>query len=144
MNVDEVLKIDYRFSFDPMFNNAPDVFKTQDTLLRFSYAELYKLRMFFKKYGTDADFYDLEDFDFDFYDETYDYLEDNLNKLLRELYPKDMLEELHPSIEDYYILWPEDLIDDVMNDDFLNWGAIADALLLDRIELEAERNSEKG
>ena len=50
-----------------------------------------------------------------------------------------MLEELHPSIEDYYILWPDDLIDDVMNDDFLNWGAIADALLLDHIELEAER-----
>ena len=107
MNVGEVLKIDYRFSFDPMFNNAPDVFKTQDTLLRFSYAEFYKLRMFFKKYGTDADFYDLEDFDFDFYDETYDYLEDNLNKLLRELYPEDML--------------------------------VADALLLDHIELEAER-----
>ena len=52
--------------------------------------------------------------------------------------------ELHPSIEDYYILWPDDLIDDVMNDDFLNWGAIADALLLDRIELEAETDSEKG
>lgn len=100
--------------------------------------------MFFKKYGTDADFYDLEDFDFDFYDETYDYLEDNLNKLLREFYPEDMLEELHPSIEDYFILWPNDLIEDVMNDDFLNWGAIADALMLDRIELEAERNSEKG
>lgn len=29
MNVDEVLKIDYRFSFDPMFNNAPADFKTR-------------------------------------------------------------------------------------------------------------------
>lgn len=46
MNVDDVLNIDYRFSFDPMSNDAPEVFKTQDTLLRFSYAELYKLRMF--------------------------------------------------------------------------------------------------
>lgn len=62
---------------------------------------------------------------------------------MRELYPEDMLKELPPSIEDYFILWPDDLIEDVMNDNFINQGAIADSLLLDRIEYDAQMESEE-
>ena len=140
--INGILEKDYHFGFVPVgdrpLSEVPAVYKTQNALLRFSYVELYKLRKFFKKNGKYADFFELEGFDEDMFWENYDYLIDNLVVQLNALYPKDMVDELDITLEDYDIEWPEDLVEDVLNDSFLDWGAIDTQLKLERIELEFE------
>ena len=106
-----------------------------------TYEELLKLRKFFKKYGRDASFLDLESFDEDMFEENYDYLLDNLYSQLESLYPEDMLRDLDVSLEDYDIEWPQDLIADVLNDDFTDWDKLEAEL--EQAQREADEDMER-
>lgn len=145
MDLMEIYDKDYHFGFNPIgdrpLNEVPVVFRTTEGLLRFTYEELLKLRKFFKKYGRDASFLDLESFDEDMFEENYDYLLDNLYSQLESLYPEDMLRDLDVSLEDYDIEWPQDLIADVLNDDFTDWDKLEAEL--EQAQREADEDMER-
>lgn len=153
MDLMEIYDKDYHFGFSPIgdrpLSEVPVVFRTTEGLLRFTYEELLKLRKFFKEYGSDANFLDLESFDEDLFEENYDYLRDNFYSQLESLYPEDMLRDLDVSLEDYDIEWPQDLIADVLNDDFTDWDKLEAELELaqreadeDMERFKREKNSE--
>lgn len=75
------------------------------------------------------------------FEENYDYLLDNLYSQLESLYPEDMLRDLDVSLEDYDIEWPQDLIADVLNDDFTDWDKLEAEL--EQAQREADEDMER-
>lgn len=132
---------------------APRVVVPDDQYICFSPNELYSLRKAFKQYGKDFVFRRLEDIDDNLYEEMYEDLSDMLysnmtspqsnkeladeiNKIINDFRngpqtdadENKMEQELNKlvpyELEDYKVVFPDELINDVLDDNFLDWAAI--------------------
>lgn len=132
-NLGDIYNKEYRFEFTPSKNpwngeGIPKTSSTADDTLRFTYEELYYLRNFFKEFGRDASFDDLEEFNEDMYEENRDFLADMLYLQLDRLRAKDEALDMSITFDDYEVVWPEELINDVLDDNFLDWKEIEDKM----------------
>ena len=93
--------------------------------LRFTIEEMYLLRQFFKEYGSDASFDELYEFNEDLYLDNAEILLDIICSRLNTVYlEEEMMLMDNISLDDYTVIWPESLINDVLDDNLLDWKAI--------------------
>lgn len=141
---------------DPYNDNVPEVEIPEDMNLYFMPEEMLELRSFYKQYGRDEPFESLEDFAPDSYDEDwwamleYLYSTTSIDMQVAEAaaYPdpvmnKDALllrlsRDLPYNLDDYDIIPPQELIDDVLDDNFMDWVALRNELDLTNALIEAE------
>lgn len=83
------------------------------------------LRQFFKEYGSDASFDELYEFNEDLYLDNAEILLDIICSRLNTVYlEEEMMLMDNISLDDYTVIWPESLINDVLDDNLLDWKAI--------------------
>ena len=86
------------------------------------------MRQFFKEYGSDASFDELYEFNEDLYLDNAEILLDIICSRLNTVYlEEEMMLMDNISLDDYTVIWPESLINDVLDDDLLDWKAIKEA-----------------
>lgn len=152
VNYDDIEKKGYHFTLKSIFPNDETIPKAvipKDKCLHFSPEEMLALRRFYKTNGREAPFEDFEDVEPDFYDENYgallDFLYSSTSKLMRMIeavyYPDPVVnrnlwltvmeQELRYNLDDYEIIPPKELIDDVLDDNFTDWVGIMNKKDLD-------------
>lgn len=133
MNLGDIFEKDYYFEFEPRKNYktgkvAHKLPRGTDEPLRFTIEEMYLLRQFFKEYGSDALFDELYEFNEDLYLDNAEILLDIICSRLNTVYSEEeMMLMDNISLDDYTIIWPESLINDVLDDNLLDWKAIEKA-----------------
>ena len=86
---------------------------------------MYLLRQFFKEYGSDASLDELYEFNEDLYLDNAEILLDIICSRLNTVYlEEEMMLMDNISLDDYTVIWPESLINDVLDDNLLDWKAI--------------------
>lgn len=159
IDFNEIHKKPYHFTLervDPYDENVPEAIIPADKNLYFLPEEMLELRRFYKTYGRDVPFEELEDFAPDSYDEDWwamlDYLYSctSIDMMVAEAaaYPdpvlnKDgrlatLMRDLPYNLDDYWIIPPEELINNVLDDNFTDWMSLANKLDLDNALLDAE------
>ena len=116
MNLGDTFEKDYYFEFEPRKNYetgnvAHKLPQGTNEPLRFTIEEMYLLRQFFKEYGSDASI-------------LLDIICSRLNTVYLE---EEMMLMDNISLDDYTVIWPESLINDVLDDNLLDWKAIEEA-----------------
>ena len=133
MNLGDIFEKDYYFEFEPRKNYetgkvAHKLPRGTNEPLRFTIEEMYLLRQFFKEYGSDASFDELYEFNEDLYLDNAEILLDIICSRLNTVYlEEEMMLMDNISLDDYTVIWPESLINDVLDDDLLDWKAIKEA-----------------
>ena len=133
MNLGDIFEKDYYFEFEPKKNYetgkvAHKLPQGTNEPLRFTIEEMYLLRQFFKEYGSDASFDELYEFNEDLYLDNAEILLDIICSRLNTVYLEEemmLMDNISP--DDYTVIWPESLINDVLDDDLLDWKAIKEA-----------------
>ncbi len=141
---DKIKDKPYHFTLKRRDQNGivPEAIISYDNNLHFSPEEMFELRCFYKKYGREVPFENFKEFSPNSYDEDYSVLLDNLYsctsnimKMIEKVYyPKPVLnrahwvamleQELSYNLDDYIIVPPEELIDDVLDENFTDWVEI--------------------
>ena len=130
MNLGDTFEKDYYFEFEPKKNYetgkvAHKLPQGTNEPLRFTIEEMYLLRQFFKEYGSDASFDELYEFNEDLYLDNAEILLDIICSRLNTVYlEEEMMLMDNISLDDYTVIWPESLINDVLDDNLLDWKAI--------------------
>lgn len=133
MNLGDIFEKDYYFEFEPRKNYetgrvAHKLPRGTNEPLRLTIEEMYLLRQFFKEYGSDALFDELYEFNEDLYLDNAEILLDIICSRLNTVYSEEeMMLMDNISLDDYTVIWPESLINDVLDDDLLDWKAIKEA-----------------
>lgn len=133
MNLGDIFEKDYYFEFEPRKNYetgkvANKLPRGTDEPLRFTIEEMYLLRQFFEEYGSDASFDELYEFNEDLYLDNAEILLDIICSILNTVYSEEeMMLMDNISLDDYTVIWPESLINDVLDDNLLDWKAIEKA-----------------
>lgn len=127
---------------DPDNGNVPEAVIPEDKCLYFQPDEMLELRNFYKREGRDAPFESLQDYAPESYDEDWWALLDHLYSctaidmivaataaasdpvINRDALVARLLNELPYSLDDYDIIAPQELIDDVLDDNFTDWVGI--------------------
>ena len=130
MNLGDIFEKDYYFEFEPRKNYetgkvAHKLPQGTNEPLRFTIEEMYLLRQFFKEYGSDALFDELYEFNEDLYLDNAEILLDIICSRLNTVYSEEeMMLMDNISLDDYTVIWPKSLINDVLDDNLLDWKAI--------------------
>ena len=130
MNLGDIFEKDYYFEFEPRMNYetgkaAHKLPRGTNEPIRFTLEEMYVLRLFFKEYGSDALFDELYEFNEDLYLDNAEILLDIICSRLNTVYSEEeMMVMDNVSLDDYTVIWPESLINDVLDDNLLDWKAI--------------------
>lgn len=130
MNIADIFEKDYYFEFEPRMNYetgkaAHKLPQGTNEPIRFTLEEMYLLRQFFEEYGSDALFDELYEFNEDLYLDNAEILLDIICSRLNTVYSEDeMMVMDNVSLDDYTVIWPESLINDVLDDNLLDWKAI--------------------
>ena len=130
MNLGDIFEKDYYFEFEPRKNYetskvAHKLPRGTNEPLRFTIEEMHLLRQFFKEYGSDASFDELYEFNEDLYLDNAEILLDIICSRLNSVYlEEEMMLMDNISLDDYTVIWPESLINDVLDDNLLDWKAI--------------------
>lgn len=159
MRYDEIEKKPYHFTLeriDPDNENVPEAVIPEYKCLYFQPEEMLELRNFYKREGRDAPFESLQDYAPDSYDEDWWALLDYLYSctsidmivaetaaapdpvINRDALVARLLHELPYSLDDYDIIAPQELIDDVLDDNFTNWVEIRNRIDLDNALADAD------
>ena len=159
MRYDEIEKKPYHFTLeriDPDNENVPEAVIPEDKCLYFQPEEMLELRNFYKREGRDAPFESLQDYAPDSYDEDWWALLDHLYSctaidmivaetaaasdpvINRDALVARLLNELPYSLDDYDIIAPQELIDDVLDDNFTDWVGIRNRIDLDNALADAD------
>jgi len=133
MNLGDIFEKDYYFEFEPRMNYetgkaAHKLPRGTNEPIRFTLEEMYLLRQFFKVYGSDALFDELYEFNEDLYLDNAEILLDIICSRLNTVYSEEeMMLMDNISLDDYTVIWPESLINDVLDNNLLDWKAIEKA-----------------
>ena len=133
MNLGDIFEKDYYFEFEPRMNYetgkaAHKLPRGTNEPIRFTLEEMYLLRLFFKEYGSDALFDELYEFNEDLYLDNAEILLDIICSRLNTVYSEEeMMLMDNISLDDYTVIWPESLINDVLDNNLLDWKAIEKA-----------------
>lgn len=159
MDYDKIHDKPYHFTLkrrDPNNENVPEVIISDDKNLYFLPEEMLELHRFYQEFGRDVPFECLEDFSPDSYDEDWwamlDFLysSTSIDMQVAEAaaYPNPVMnrdalvlrlsQELPYNLEDYYIVPPKELIDDVLDDNFTDWVGLMNELDLSNALADAE------
>lgn len=159
MNYDKIHDKPYHFTLkrrDPKNEDVPEVVISEDKNLYFLPEEMLELRQFYKEFGRDVPFECLEDFAPDSYDEDWwamlDFLYGSMSIDTQvaeaAAYPNPVMnrdalvlrlsQELPYNLDDYYIVPPKELIDDVLDDNFTDWVGLMNELDLSNALADAE------
>ena len=159
MRYDEIEKKPYHFTLEriaPDNENVPEAVIPEDKCLFFQPEEMLELRNFYKREGRDAPFESLQDYAPDSYDEDWWALLDYLYSctsidmivaetaaapapvINRDALVARLLHELPYSLDDYDIIAPQELIDDVLDDNFTDWVGIRNRIDLDNALADAD------
>ena len=141
---------------DPDNGNVPEAVIPEDKCLYFQPDEMLELRNFYKREGRDAPFESLQDYAPESYDEDWWALLDHLYSctaidmivaetaaasdpvINRDALVARLLNELPYSLDDYDIIAPQELIDDVLDDNFTDWVGIRNRIALDNALADAD------
>lgn len=139
---------------------APVVDIPVSNFMRFMPYELLSFRKLFQKHGEKAQFKHLENIDVDLYDEMHEILteflysnagtqeerEDRANRMMGAYCDyqnskrtrsdakimKMIIDKICPfDLSDYKVIFPDELKQDVLNDDYINWIAIENEQYID-------------
>ena len=117
MNLGDIFEKDYYFEFEPRKNYetgkvAHKLPRGTNEPLRFTIEEMYLLY----------------EFNEDLYLDNAEILLDIICSRLNTVYlEEEMMLMDNISLDDYTVIWPESLINDVLDDDLLDWKAIKEA-----------------
>lgn len=159
MEFDKIQDKPYHFTLerrDPTNTNVPEVSIPENNSLYFQPNEMLELRRFYKEEGRNApfellQFYAPESFENDWWALLgFLYSQTSIDIIALEtaaspnpVANKDawldaMLDELPYNVDDYYIIPPKELIDDVLDDNFTDWVDLMNRLDMDNAIIEAE------
>lgn len=112
----------YHFRLEPREeSDAPEVDITNDNFMKFSPEEMLYMRNFYKENGRDALFEDMEG------DELlYDYFMEDVEVLTDSLY--SVLGDGDFQLSDYYIVPSDELLNDLLDDNYTDWDGIQKAI----------------
>lgn len=151
----EIHKKPYHFTLerlDPENENVPEAIIPDDMNLHFTAEEMLMLRRFYKERGRDVEFEEFEGFDEDSYEDDCDILLQYLymctSKEMQDytaahpmtdlgIYTYQLSQKLPYNLDDYWICPPDELIDNVLDDNFMDWVGIMNDLDLNDALTEA-------
>ena len=151
----EIHKKPYHFTLerlDPENENVPEANIPDDMNLHFTAEEMLMLRRFYKERGRDVEFEEFEGFDEDSYEDDCDILLQYLymctSKEMQDyaaahpmedlgIYTYQLYQKLPYNLDDYWICPPDELIDNVLDDNFMDWVGIMNDLDLNDALTEA-------
>lgn len=156
IDIDKIQDKPYHFTLeriDPDDANVPEATIPDGLNLHFTPEEMLQLRRFYKTRGRNVDFEDLEKYDPIGFEEDCDallqYLYMSTSKEMQDYVAANPMSDLSVfayklsqkmpySLDDYCIIPPEELIDDVLDDNFTYWVGIMNKLDLDNALFEAD------
>jgi len=138
----EIHKKPYHFTLerlDPEDERVPEAIIPDDMNLHFTADEMLTLRRFYKERGRDVEFEEFEGYDEDSYEEDCELLLQYLylctSKEMQDyaaahpmtdlgIYTYQLSQKLPYNLDDYWICPPDELIDNVLDDKFMDWVGI--------------------
>ena len=155
LDINKIHDKPYHFTLErlaPNDVNVPDAIIPDDLNLHFTPEEMLHLRRFYKTRGRNVDFEVLEKYDPIGFEEDCDvllqYLYMSTSRIMQDYVAANPLSnlsdfayklsrELPYSLDDYWIIPPDELIDDVLDDNFTDWVGIMNELDLNDALFEA-------
>ena len=138
----EIHKKPYHFTLerlDPEDEREPEAIILDDMNLHFTADEMLTLRRFYKERGRDVEFEKFEGYDEDCYEEDCEILLQYLYRCTSKdmqdyvaahsmtdlgIYTYQLSQKLPYNLDDYWICPPDELIDNVLDDKFMDWVGI--------------------